>query len=285
MPFLVQTPPNLKGGSTEQLKQLYTYLFQMSEQINYALNSIDSGAIVTADRTLASPTSSPGQTEAQTQYSSETYNELRALIQKTGDAVNKSVISLEKNFSEKTDSQEKSIQEITKDVTKNSENIEELTLALENDYVSSSAFGDYMEGQKMAISASASGLVQQYKLDTVLTAADEIASFKTWQSTTEGYIKTGLLFYEEDGVGKYGVAISEDLSQVIVDGVVQRESSNLLATFTAGKLSFWMHGMEAAYFSNQALYVTNVTVLGGLEVANLLVTKNQKGTIIKWVGA
>lgn len=285
MPFLVQTPPNLTGGNTEQLRQLYTYLYQMSEQINYALNSIDSGKVVAADRTLASPTSSPGQTEAQTQYSSQTYNELRALIQKTGNAVNKSMASLETKFSETTDSQNKSIQDISDSVAENAENIEEITLTLEREYVLSSAFGEYTENQKKAIEDSAAGLIQQYKLDTILSTAEEVAGFKTWQTTTEGYIKTGLLYYDDDGVGKYGVAISEDLSQVIVDGVVQRESSNLLATFTAGKLTFWMHGVEAAYFSNQALYVANVTVLGGLEVANLLVTKNEKGTIIRWVGA
>lgn len=362
MSVLIKSPPVFQGSSIEQVKQMYAYLYQMSEQINYALNSLDSGN--TADKKVKSITvsGSASQSGESPEYSTETYNELRALIQKTGTAVNESMASLKVEFGNNIDTVNNSLTDINNnydllndtvinnnsnltkrindyaaqtdsnfsdvnksiadvdsatktntdainknksdisqnisdiqtnatnisqnatDILTNKQSIEKITLSLENDYLLSSAFGSYKEEQKAAIEASASGLVQSYHLDTVLSTANEVANFKTWQSTTDSYIKTGLLYYEEDGLGRYGVAIGENLSQVIVDGKVIKEQSNLLATFTANKLSFWMYGVEAAYFSNKTLYVTDAKIKGSLEVANLLIIKNEKGTVIRWVG-
>lgn len=369
MSVLIKSPPVFQGSSIEQVKQMYAYLYQMSEQINYALNSLDSGSVADNNGKVMTVVGTTSQSGESPEYSTETYNELRALIQKTGTAVNESMASLKvefgnqiddvnknytslnntvisnnsdltkriedytiqtnSNFSDVNDSiaevneatksnsellsaqndllfantdainqntsdisQNKSniqtnatnISQNTTDIQKNQQDIKKITLSLENDYLLSSAFGSYKEEQKAALEASASGLVQSYRLDTVLSTADEVANFKTWQTTTDSFIKTGLLYYDEYGVGKYGVAIGENLSQVIIDGVVVKEQSNLLATFTANKLSFWMYGVEAAYFSNKTLYVTDAKIKGSLEVANLLITKNEKGTVIRWVG-
>lgn len=326
MSVLIKSPPVFQGSSIEQVKQMYAYLYQMSEQINYALNSLDSGNVADKNGKAMTVVGTASPSGESPEYSTDTYNELRALIQKTGTAVNESMASLKVEFgngiseanskitanSEELSAQKSivfanldatdentlnisqntnaiqtnatNISQNTTDIQTNKENIESITLSLENDYLLSSAFGSYKEEQKAALEASASGLVQSYHLDTVLSTANEVANFKTWQTTTDSYIKTGLLYYDEYGVGKYGVAIGENLSQVIIDGVVVKEQSNLLATFTANKLSFWMYGVEAAYFSNKTLYVTDAKIKGSLEVANLLVTKNEKGTVIRWVG-
>ena len=38
---MLTNPPILKGTSEEQLQQIYTYLFQLAEQITYEINRLE----------------------------------------------------------------------------------------------------------------------------------------------------------------------------------------------------------------------------------------------------
>lgn len=99
MSFLINTPPTLDGDNAAKILQLYKHLYKMSEEVNYALNALASGNVVdltgtTDARKIFSTAIMGGNVTANTP-SVETYNELKSLIIKTGNAIEKSKASIE----------------------------------------------------------------------------------------------------------------------------------------------------------------------------------------------
>lgn len=102
MSFLINTPPSLDGDNAAKIKQLYTHLYQMSEQVNYALNALASGDVVDLTGTLEArktfSTAIMGGDTITSTPSLETYNELKSLIIKTGNTVNESISILDEKI-------------------------------------------------------------------------------------------------------------------------------------------------------------------------------------------
>lgn len=100
MSFLINTPPTLDGDNAAKILQLYKHLYKMSEEVNYALNALAEGNVVDltgttqARQTFATAMTggSIGGTDAP---SLQSYNELKSLIIKTGNAIEKSKASIE----------------------------------------------------------------------------------------------------------------------------------------------------------------------------------------------
>lgn len=100
MSFLINTPPTLDGDNAAKILQLYKHLYKMSEEVNYALNALAEGNVVDltgttqARQTFATAMTggSIGGTDAP---SLQNYNELKSLIIKTGNAIEKSKASIE----------------------------------------------------------------------------------------------------------------------------------------------------------------------------------------------
>ena len=82
MAGFINLPPSNLGDAN-----VYSYLYQMVEQMNYALQNLDTGTVrpnKDGTGTEIVYTSSDGK---ETAFDNETFNELRSLIIKTGDAV------------------------------------------------------------------------------------------------------------------------------------------------------------------------------------------------------
>lgn len=100
MSFLINTPPTLDGDNAAKILQLYKHLYKMSEEVNYALNALAEGNVVDltgttqARQTFATAMTggSIGGTDAP---SLQSYNELKSLIIKTGNAIENSKASIE----------------------------------------------------------------------------------------------------------------------------------------------------------------------------------------------
>lgn len=91
-------------------------------------------------------------------------------------------------------------------------------------------------------------------------------------------IKSGLLYYDDNGIPVYGLEIGQ---KNIVNGV---EVFNKFARFSAGRLSFYdQNGTEVAYISDYKLYITHAEVTGTLKLGGYLVDTS-KGVTFKWVG-
>lgn len=79
--------------------------------------------------------------------------------------------------------------------------------------------------------------------------------------TTDQYIKTGLLYVDDNNIPRYGVAIGENLTTV-TDGqgqvVIRREA--LATTITSDRISFWRYGQEVLYISEDAVYIKKLVM-------------------------
>ena len=69
-----------------------------------------------------------------------------------------------------------------------------------------------------------------------------------------------------------------------VDGEKVVEQNNFRAVFTATRLSFWQDATEVAYVSNNRLYITNITVLGGIDVGQWSMEAAEGGLAFRWIG-
>lgn len=80
------SPPATPAGSQERkILQLYSYLFQMSEQLNAALNNLEGGA--EKGKTAGSAAVNPVYTAASNPGNDKEFETLRAMIVKTADVV------------------------------------------------------------------------------------------------------------------------------------------------------------------------------------------------------
>lgn len=231
--------------------EVYSYLFQMVQLLNLSVESISAGTVV---QTWSSKGTSSEGTE-----SDNSYDELKSLIIKTADNVSKEIVRMD-------------------------------SFVREN-YVAQSEFGVYTQELSRELEDETPEAITQYysfysnlqaNIDGVLKALED------YTVSTEGYIRTGIVAYDENGVPLLGVAVGQNLTSTttdIVDGqefpVV--EEKNFRAVFTAQELSFYQDRERVAYLSNNKLYITNSTVLENLQIGEWAVSSTN-GLAFKWIG-
>lgn len=107
---------------------------------------------------------------------------------------------------------------------------------------------------------------------------DEIESIIYTLIEVNASIKSGLLYYDDNGIPIYGLEIGQ---RNTVDGV---EVFNKFARFTSDRLSFYdRNGTEVAYISDYKLHITNAEIMGTLKLGAFLLDTT-KGFRLKWVG-
>ncbi len=250
---MLPMPSAPSGSLQQQVAQQYVYLLQMAQQLNLALGQLESGGADTgaasARRQAAARTGS-----SETEKADEQYETLRSMIIKTASQVEKTT--------------------------------QELTARLKEDYVAASDFGTYIAALSAYLEANPEALTQYYSfasdLKTNVAAVD--AAFSHYKVDTEGYIRTGIVYYE-NAVPVYGVAVGQGLTCREVDGEKVVEQSNFRAVFTATRLSFWQDATEVAYVSNNRLYISNITVLGGIGLGQWSIGTAEDGLVFRWIGA
>lgn len=162
--------------------------------------------------------------------------------------------------------------------------MDQLSAKLMGEYVAASEFGTYVERLNAYLEANPEALTQYYSFFADLQASTETvsAAFEQYRLETEGYIRTGIVCYD-GAVPQYGVAVGQNLICREVDGETVVEQNDFRATFTASKLSFWQDASEAAYVSNNRLYITNITVLEGMSIGEWEIS-SENGLVIRWMG-
>lgn len=239
-------PEALQGSAERQAQQIYRYLFRMSEQLNSALATVEKGAAQVVSET-AGVTPSTGALEVNT----EAYNNLKSLIIKNADTVSAAMDEMRETFAAT--------------------------------YLAQSEFGTFQSNLTNTITTTAEGLLLDLDYDTQLDAVDAaLAGFASYQTTTQQYIKIGVVKYNDDGTSEAGVVVGKNLSEVKVDGKTVVISANMYSCFTANRLSFWKNGIEQAYFSNETLYVNAVST-SKISIGKWQVD-HTNGFSIKWVG-
>ena len=241
--------PNITGKTeAEQLGQLKSYLYQLVEQLNWGLNSME-----TSIAPLVSAKSQAVATPAEEIDTPRgTFNSIKDLIIKSADIV-----------------------------TAYYEEIDNL-LSLSGRYVAQSDFGTYKEETNNKLSATDKQLRQD--LVSKQTILDEKGNIKT-ELLVNGHIYSGIIEYAKSGEAIVGIEIGQTTTRTD-DGGNSKDEFTKFARFTAEKLSFYdINGNEAAYISDYKLYITHAEIKGSLKEGGYVDTITPDGGIVtKWEG-
>ena len=243
----ISMPPYPTGTAAQIAARQYSYLFQMAQQLNLALEALESGAATQGQGGVQQSPAGNAVAALQQQYET-----LRSQIIKTAEQVEKTT--------------------------------EALTAKLEEEYVAQSQFGTYVQRLSAYLEANPEALTQYYGFWSDLQANVEAvdAAFNHYRVDTQGYIRTGIVSYEGD-TPVYGVAVGQNLTAREVDGETVVEQNNFRAVFTARRLGFWQDDTEIAYLSDNRLYITDITVLSGLNVGQWRMDSTS-GLAFQWMG-
>lgn len=214
---IIEIPNMLSAENPEQaIREIQRYLFRMAEQLNQALETTNHAVgLVRQEAASQKPGSGTGQSPA------ATFAKIKSLIIKSADIINA--------YSEAIDK------------------------TLEGKYVAESTFGTYREETTAHLSATDKRLEQSYTLlEEIQSSVEELAG---GIRQVNAYIRTGLLYEDENGIGWYGVEIGQ---QSKVDGV---EVFRKFARLISDRLSFYdQNDVEVAYVSDRKLYITSAQV-------------------------
>lgn len=239
-------PPAPTGTLSQQVQKQYAYLFQLAQMLNRA-----------AEQAAQQPQTQTVQKTMQAAQA-QTAVELKSLIVKSADAVRKEMDRLETE--------------------------------LKGSYVAASEFGTYLERISQEIEADPTGLSRYFKFASDIQADVEQvgADFSAYKTDVEGYIRQGIVGYDGT-VPILGIAIGQNLQtartgveteQGVFDEIDKRSN---MSVWTTEKLSFYIGGQEAAYFSNGKLTVAQIATdrIAGAEKWDVNFTNGVK---FKWIG-
>lgn len=236
--------PNIDGKTdAAQLKQIKSYLYQLVQELNYSLTTagIGSAGVVY--------TGSPGAGAAGESTNADavsTFNSIKSLIIKSADIVNAYYDVINRR--------------------------------LEGEFVAISDFGTYKEETAQDIKANSSGIEQLFS--NVQEIITDVGDLDDTLIEVTANIKSGILYYNEDGAPVYGLEIGQRNK---IDDV---EVFNKYARFTSDRLSFYdQNDREVAYISDKKLYITNIEVTGTFTISGFVDTKLADGSVVtKWIG-
>ena len=223
-------PVELHGNADQQISDIYTYLFKLAAQLNLSFEQTTPAAIFEEVNKALEHADSGKETD---KAIVDNYQQLKSLVIKTADYTS----------------------------GYGSGNVETYS----GYFVAKSEFGEYKEETNATITQTSTDLTQMYEYTASLGILGngesdvDITDISTW---TQAYIKSGLLYYD-NVTPKYGVAVGNVNELVTIDGHEVINRQNLLATFTADRLSFWQSGNEVAYLSSGSMYFPSAHISGG----------------------
>ena len=169
--------PNITATTEAgKLQQMQSYMYQLVEQLNWALNAVESYQGGNASAPVAyqqKETASPQEAE-------ETFNSIKALIIKSADIVKSYEETIFTDFNGK--------------------------------YFAESDFGTYIEDTNKKVLENSEGVAEYYTNIQTITNKDGTGRLDGVEQdikTTNAYIKRGLLGYDDSGNAVYGVEVGE----------------------------------------------------------------------------
>ena len=248
----IPTPPALTGSEMQQLLQMRSYLFRISEMLNAALSEQNVTIQTVVDQQQSGVTKESLEKENTSQY-----NRLKSLIVKTADEVESEIVRVETEIRQQ--------------------------------YIAKSEWGTYEENIQQQMVTTAENVVQSFGYDAALNEVREgVADFEAYKLKTDGYIQSGIIGYDDDGLPVIGIAIGQDLKskEVEIGGevYVEIDMTKNLATYTSERITFWQNGVEVAYISNSEMGITIVVVNDKIILGGKWENSHIYGYAVKWIG-
>lgn len=216
--------PNISDQTPEgQLRQVKDYLFLLADKLNLQDNSAEK---VFQEVSKAIDAEAVATTDNEQAAKLREYANLKALIVKTGEyAITHS---------------------------------EEISKVFNSSFGANSDFGKYYEELERRVTENAQGVEDLFTYTAGIN--NENGNFGVG---TKQFIKSGLLYYDENQIPVFGVGVGV-LSTVATDGdEVIDLKQNRLATFAADEIAFWDNGNKVAYISGNAINFPAANIRGG----------------------
>ena len=138
--------------------------------------------------------------------------------------------------------------------------MEEIRETLEGHYTAiSEQFGTYQQDITAQLQATAQGVEQAYNMIEEITSGDSETAAMVRR--LNGNIFSGIL---DTTTGEVGIAIGYNVTNS--DGTLN--DTKKMATFTADKLTFWVNGIAAAWFSNQIFHISDGEVTRSMKMGS-----------------
>lgn len=249
MSYNIRIPNITATSTTAQIRQVHSYLYQVVEQLNWALNNIESAN--NAD-TKGSSIVDSNATASQEETSLDTFNGIKGLIIKSADIVNA--------YYEEIDN----------------------LLKLSGEYVAEASFPEgsatFIQNTNNTLKANSESITQYY--ENMQKVISDIATIDKQLIDVTAYIKSGFLYEDDDGTPIYGVEVGQTTEK---NG---EKVFNRYARFIANKLSFYdSNGYEAAYISDKKLFIDNVEINISFTMGGFVDTvQPDKSIVTKWIG-
>ena len=172
--------PNITATTPEgKLQQMQSFLYQTVEQLNWALNALESAS---GSGSVSNQATHKGGSAGTEEKAVSTFNEIKSLIIKSADIVNAYY--------------------------------EKINAKLAGAYVAKSDFGTYSQNTEAQIEATSEVISQHYRnIQEIIT---DIGTLETKLIEVDAHIHSGFLYYDEDGVPVYGLEIGQKTD---IDGV------------------------------------------------------------------
>lgn len=169
--------PNITASTEEgKIQQMQSYMIQLVQQLNWALNTVESAQ----SGTVAPGVVVHNGTDADSQSAVNTFNSIKALIIKSADIVKAYEQTIISNFN--------------------------------GTYFAESDFGTFIEETNRNVAENSKGVTETYKNIQTITNADGTGTLDILANdvrTTNAYIKRGLLGYDSNGNAVYGIEVGE----------------------------------------------------------------------------
>ena len=274
----IPLPQQLTGSDREQLQGMKTYLFQLAQELQFALGSVEKQILTVQDTAANADREVSRISESQTPKAQ--FSALKALIIKSADIV-------EAYY-------------------------EEINRRLSGQYLAISDFGTYRQETEQVITENSQGITRVFSdVQTISTslgqaqsdihgisdslgqaqsdiqamdaslgkAQDLIAEVREAVIQVNAWIKTGKLAEDENSVPIYGVEIGQQTEK---NGLVVFQK---FARLMADRLSFFdQNGVEVSFIGDETMHITRAEI-SSLTAGNASAEQFRMGEYLWFTGA
>lgn len=294
--------PNIAGNDREQLAQIRSYLYQIIPQLEFAINNINSSGSAVQTPIAASRIPSKTISDENAQSS---FNAIKSLIIKSAEIVNAyyeeinkkldGVYVAQSDFGTYTEETAQTLTGNSTAIAQAFTNIQTIDTDLQSVFEDVEAVGTKLSGEvsgiKQNVENTAKALSESIsETESELSESIDGVSKKLGEQinalaksvdailTVDAYIKSGLLYYNSDGLPIYGVEVGQ------TNNLNGADVFKKFARFTADRLSFYdQNDTEVAYISDYKLYITSVEILNSLTGGGFIVDFS-RGWTLRYAG-
>ena len=278
--------PNITGTTEkEQLAQIKSYLYQFAQQLQWAMNTIETPSV---SQQVVNQTSQKVIVQTKEEDAEATFSSLKALIIKSADIVDayydEISTRLEGMYVAQSDFgtfMEQTSQEIKQTSTYTDQKFNDVQVIITGEVENLQASVDDTATEVENLQASVDDTAEKVGgLDSAIGEANKnIDALKAAVIEANAYIRSGLLYYDDNEIPVFGLEIGQKNTVNDVDVF------NKYARFTSDRLSFYdQNDSEIAYISDYKLYIRNVEITASFKIGGFIDTVSNGDVVTKWVG-